>query len=572
MNARIVAAAFASIILASCGGGGGGSAVTPINQSPVAPQVVKFTFKIPTKSKQVVRKKMIGGKYVSPATLGLGLSYSSTASTYTNSQLSMPNIAVDLSTCATTAYTTCATNADGSETFTLQAPIPPGTYTFELVTWDCAPVGSPLTFSGNQLSTAIVPLVVTAGGAPQSPNFVLNGVPASVAVSAAPSQSHVSATTSGYVLTGNAPQQFFANALDADGLVITGAGAPTLNVTDSSGTLTSTVNGNMVSLRALKVNSSGASVIFQAVPAASGLPSPVASVSIITDPELWLSQSAGSVTGIWGYHLASPSYNQSATLDFIPSGSMNNSTLVVDQNGDPWITNNSVIQEFAAGVGSLSPTSVSTAITLPGSVSSTVQGTALDANGLLWVADSSYPSGNSSGEVLAYDLSNTTSPKYALTAGLTLSAPQSIAVAPAVAAIPAQLQGAIFVATPQGVDVLTVSGGTLADTYTSVLSGNESAIAIGPDGTVWTYDGSNLNAYSLTMPGSAPVLTPEAALAIVGMNQMATDPGGRAWVLQSSSGGVNAYALSGCPASCLISLSTSIFPGSAYARGVSITP
>ena len=128
MNARILAAAIASVILASCGGGGGGGVIAPSNPASSAPQIVKFTFKVPVKSKQVKRKMMLGGKYVSPATLGLGLSFSTTA--LTPSQITTPNFALDLSTCVSTAFTTCVLNPDGSQSFTLQAPVPAGNYTF----------------------------------------------------------------------------------------------------------------------------------------------------------------------------------------------------------------------------------------------------------------------------------------------------------------------------------------------------------------------------------------------------------------------------------------------------------
>lgn len=577
MKTRIVSTVLIAALLAGCGGGGGGSALPTKPQAPLqSATAVTFNLKIPTKAKQVIGHiHKLGRDYVSPATLGVGVNFATGATaTFTGAQIATPNLTFDLSTCGTN----CTANADGSKTYTLSAPIPAGTYTFEITTWDSTAAGG--TFSGNQLSQTIVAnQTVAAGSASTTINFTLNGIASAISLSPIPGQSHVEVGSTGIAIIGNAPVSFVGNATDADGYIITGSGAPTMCLLDSSGTFNIATNGNMFTVNALSSTPSNHSVtmLFEALPpAGSGFTTLSQNVSFSPTPELWVSQSAGTTTGMWGYPMNGTTYTPGNSLDFIPSGGLNNSTMVVDTHGNLWVTNNDALQGFSAAVGSTPPTLNATVITLPGGTNSTVQGTALDAAGLLWVADSSYPALQSSGEVLAYDPTNTTAPKYTLTAAAsgstTMSAPQSIAIAPAVSAIPSALQGTIFVASGTGLDVLTDTGGVLTDKYPSVLAAAESAVAIGPDGTVWTFDGSNINAYALTMPGSTPVLTLEASLAALGMNQMATDPSGRVWLLQSSNGGANSYALGGCPATCAITAGPTVYPGSAYARGIYVAP
>lgn len=553
MNARVIPVALVCVLLANCGGGGGaaGSSVVPVQAGGNAPQLVKFAFKVPVKAKQVVRKKMIGGKYVSPATVGLGISFSTTATTFTPAQLTTPSVAVDLSSCVSStvgvASITCATNADGSQTFTATMPLPPGTYAFEVVTWDSPPKGTPLGFVGNQLSNALTSVIVTSGAAVPSPNFVLNAIPASLVLTAAPGQNHVTSSGSALSITGNAPQQFFLNALDADGFIITGSGAPTISLTDATGSFAFAQNAsnpnvtNEWSINALQPalqNTNGVSISLNA--AAPGAATPVTSkTTIVPIPELWLTIGASNV--VQGYPMTvvtgaapSASLGNNGPFEQFTVGA-NAGPLAIDNAGNLWVAQGSAVQEYNAPTFSTVPSANSNFFNDPCNGAPT--SLALDANGYIVVTDPTC----SGGTVAAYNGASLSSgAMYQLNAKAqsSLGGAMSVSVAPNDSAVQAfGLQNQLFVGSNNGsqfsIDLLSSTTNAVSDTTPNALTpatlGPSNAVGVASDGNAWYYDGANLNVAPLLANGINKTPLGSTATTTTA-SQFAADPAGGMWV------------------------------------------
>lgn len=544
MNTRVIAASLLSVLLASCGGGSGAGGAVPAQPGGATTQLVKFSFKVPAKTAQVIRKKLIGGKYVSPATLGVGISYSTTATTFTATQLTTPTIALDLSSCTGTAVSSCTTNpTDGSRLYTLLIPLPPASYAFEVVTWDCKPSGSPLTFGGNQLSNALTSVTVTAGGAPPAPNFVLNAVPASLVLTPVPGQTHVSGNAAPYSITGNAAQQFFVNALDPDGFIITGLGAPTVSLSDATGSFTfaqNTSNPNVTNewsieaLRPALQNTNGVNVSLNAT--APGATTPVTSnVTIVPIPELWITESGTNVVS--GYPMkvttgASPTVSVTAAPTDSFTAGANAGPLVADNAGNIWVAQGTNIQEFNAPVFSGPPTVNSNYFRDP--CLGTPTGLALDANGYIVVVD---PTCNG-GDVSATNPAALGKPAYEInsTTQTSLAGATSVSFAPSsVPAALAPLPNSLVVGATTGkpsIDILTTTTSSVTDAIPgeSTPSGSMIAVGIGTDGNLWYADGTNVNV-AMPQAGAAP---PPALLGSTALTttsaQFAADSIGEMWV------------------------------------------
>ena len=196
-----------------------------------------FTLKIPGSSTMTKLRRRY---YQSQATQGVAIDWAS-------SNPSAPDYSAPITaTCpspAPSAYPPGVTNcvgptqsADGGTDYTFQLSIPAGTYpNFTVTTFDQAPAsGETFTASANMLAQGqlAAPVVITGGTSNTIPNLTFYGIPASVSFVPGPAQSHVTTYGGNIAVIGNAPQTFFAQAVDADGFVIdsTDSGAPTVTV------------------------------------------------------------------------------------------------------------------------------------------------------------------------------------------------------------------------------------------------------------------------------------------------------------------------------------------------------
>lgn len=172
-------------------------------------------------------------QYVSPATASIAIALDGGSVTAQNVGSADPG---------------CA-SANGGITCTIAVAAKAGQHSLVVETLDRPNSGTSATFSGlngNVLSSATLPLTVSATSATTVYSTSLNGVPASVLIAPAPGQSNVAGTQStGFTFTtASGSAEFVVVALDADGNPIVGPGAPALAPlgTPSGMTLTPVAN------------------------------------------------------------------------------------------------------------------------------------------------------------------------------------------------------------------------------------------------------------------------------------------------------------------------------------------
>jgi hypothetical protein len=530
MNRRIVAIALVSI-LAACGGGGGGSSTLPAKTQSRGSLTV--TLKVPAKSAQLRAhaKKSLQPLYESPSTMGFGVNLALAPSTPTNPQT--PTFAFDLSTCTVSATVSCVQNSDGSRTYTVTTgTIPVGSYNVQIATWDAAPVSG--SFAGaNELSDG----AATASISSTNTNLMgitLNGVPATVQAVPLAGQTHVIADNSGvgYDTIGNVQTQWVVTALDVDGNIIAGSGAPLIsfNVPNNAFVVGATATSNVFSLTAALAESTQVSVGIGATGLGpSGVVSSPGSVAILPMQELWMTASAtslGSTDGIFGFQMmpnptpagssqaigpvyGPPSQNGGYVPDFATdvytASGDSYGPIAQDDSGVLWVydsTTNAIVSFTASN---------SSNALIPGSVSISTPGLdisalATDSNGFLYAIDES----NNQLDVWKV-VGATPSSTPTFTVNLTPLSPaaEGLAIVPNNAAYPASTRGVVVVADNNGFDFYTnASGGTPAFIINSPIGFNGYSAAFAPDGaTMWGLTSTSsprVDVYTVT-PG--PTLT-----------------------------------------------------------------
>lgn len=541
MNARIVAALLSTAFIAGCAGGLPGGAHGPSNTNPLPPappkaQRVTFRLKVPPARLRVRGRKRWSKRhhrYVSPATLAVGISYAGANATFSWTQLQTPNIALDLADCAPANGCTQTTVSGGTQ-YTLTAPVPQGTYAFAVATWAAVPTGGSFASTSDLLSEAYVPSQTIAAGSSPTLSLSLDGIPAAVSFVPAAGQSHVApdsngGTNPGYAVIGNAPVNFYAYATDAAGYVITGDGAPTIQVAAYAGSTATNparfivatpppTSPNRWSLTATDTPVSG-SPTYDTIAVTASPPTPIGGQSVAPAtsttylyliPELWISADTGaSSAGMLGYALNGPSFAAASNpLDSTSLSYDYNGAVAADSAGNLWTEmtpggeGNATLLQLTAASGSTPPVlpSVPNEIAPPqtGTYPPTIDAVTVDANSVLWFVDpcnnllDGYPLAGLSGTV--------TNPTYSSSGGETaLLNPQGVAVAPNTPAVNSALRGSILVADTNGISVFTYtngSGSSLTDKYPAVdntfpnLSG-ASAVAVDDEGNVWAYSPSN---------------------------------------------------------------------------------
>jgi hypothetical protein len=500
-----VAALAAIVGLAACGGAGGntstGSSVLPNTPHATQEGAITITLKVPAAAKQL--RPHIKGKLLpmneSPATQGVGISLALAPATPPPVQT--PNYAFDLSNCASN----CVTNPDGSRTYTLTTgQVSVGTYTILIATWDQPPVSNHFN-AGNELSDAQTSQAISTTNS--AINVTLNGIPSSVNVSPVAGQTHVVLdAASVWNIIGNIGTQWNAVALDADGFIITGSGAPLFTFTDGTGsfTFTPTATQGTYTITAQQAQPSSVPVSVTATGLGpSGVVSAPSTLPMLPVQELWTAAGGGSsFSGIYGYPLypsnnylpqtAACCFNSTSVDSYINSAS----TLLdvaEDSSGALWAFDTTALklEQFAisSSGGPLTPTGV--ALTGAGTIS---YGLAGDANGFLYSVDAS--------NLYVFKVVGTTP---ALKYTVPLSAPpQAVAVVPSTPVIPAALRGAIVIGDTNGLDFYS-NASTGAPTHLGMAGteyGGVVGVGIAPDdGTLWAEEqteGYELSIYSLT--------------------------------------------------------------------------
>jgi serine/threonine-protein kinase len=177
---------------------------------------VRFVIKLPRKKRH--RKTRLG-KFLSPATQSVTI-----AITGGVTQLLTANLTPTSAGCASTLATTICT---------LSLGLPPGTYSAAVSTFDGLGGNGTLLSAGQALNFNIV------AGTANDIAIMLDGIPHSLILS--PVNSGATSTgPSSFKIIGVMPVRMLAEALDADGNIIAGAGSPTFAVTQNSGAFTIT--------------------------------------------------------------------------------------------------------------------------------------------------------------------------------------------------------------------------------------------------------------------------------------------------------------------------------------------
>ncbi|HUA08208.1 MAG TPA: hypothetical protein VMA98_02970 [Candidatus Acidoferrales bacterium] len=524
--------AFAAIALlamvVACGGGGkSGSPLPTVPNQPSSKKAGTATFKVKLPGKATMAK--LHRNYQSPATQGISIDWSS-ANPYE------PDFAAPVSiTCPSplpSGVTACSTDPDGGTDYTFQIPIPAGTYTLTVSSFDQAPGGSPLSFAANAnmlVQGQVGGVAIVAGATNTIPNITFYGIPVSVSFVPAPGQSHVvqyggatvaSSSAPQLAIIGNAPQSFYAYPLDADGYIISNNDGSSTEPTVSVGEISAD------DCKVSTYNSSGAGCVSVAQPAPSASPylftvtataaygpallqasatlpngaapngtnSATTLYGILPVQEVWTSQAGG----LYGYPLypspgptPSPPTQLNNPIDAAnPSCGCAMQFIATDSQGNVWgLAEGSGLYEFKQQAGSpnisQSPSPVISASSLPSDPSAMT----IDSNGYIYITDLA------TSEIFIYNSSGTEQTVISFGGGS--ADPESVAIAPSNA--PNGLSGTIWVggyndSVQPVIQVYSAySGGPTAPSLIATVStaGTPSALAFDPSGFLWMYDSSD---------------------------------------------------------------------------------
>jgi len=450
---------------------GAASVLTPSGQGQRQPDHAKIAahlvFKVPHK-KAAARNS----RYISPATQSVTINIVGTGQTATPSGFP--------TTVSLTPTSSGCTSTLASTNCTLTLELAPGTYDATIVAYDGA------SGSGNALSAAqSVPFTLTAGTA-NTIAITLGGIPARLAVAPA-SAGYLRGGTGGLTLYGPAPQKLVVEALDADGNVIAGPGAPTLSVAPTTATtalavaspapaaaanvftLTAPTTGSpaVVTPGSYPLTVTATAVDQGANPATLPLTTSLAVPLRLAHSVLYVStQSSDAVEEFYDGNTGSPNVT-------ITSGLHNPEGVAVDANGTLYVANYAnygTVTEYPAG-STLPSATITSDLTQPTDV-------AVDANGTLYVANfgdgvEEYPAGSTSPNV-----------------GLSANSPDGVAV---------DANGTLYVANTLGGAQSIMeypAGSTLASLTITSGIGSPQSVAVDANGTLYVANGFNVTEYS----------------------------------------------------------------------------
>lgn len=275
---RRVIATLAAAVIAGCSGTG-----APLNSAQVLPQTVpdanstgratlNVTLRIPRHRRNGAR----GPRYISPSTKSIVV-------------FAKPGKGSEVKAFANTTPTSPdCTGTLLALTCTVSMKLTPATYTLAIATYDAtqtsasAPAGHLL--SANTLSAKV------RAGKKNAIRATLDGIPATVTVTAAANQSNVEGNDgSGLMTLGGSSSTILVAAYDVDGNVIVGGGAPALSIVVSSAT--GGINAKPVATNpnAFTLSSTGigsASLVAKATPAGGTAVSVNVAVTAVTTTAL----------------------------------------------------------------------------------------------------------------------------------------------------------------------------------------------------------------------------------------------------------------------------------------------
>ncbi len=416
LRRELAASGLALALLAGCGGGGAGAGMP----SHALPSVggsgtLSITIHVPAPAQQV---QLRSPKYVSPDTQYIGINYLPVPNSgFSPTQLLTPSVPAF----SVSSSGVCTSNAStGQKTCAVNVSLIPGTYSVAITTWDGAPNASNNTFTSTQeLSQTILPVVQVVAGAGAALGNIsasLDGIPANVAVTPLPGQSHVAQVGQAYEIVGMSPINFLVEPVDAAGNIIVGQGAPTIALPTAShpdvallqpfpSTIPSEITAQVVGWSPTVL-----SIPITVTPANGVTASPNASINIETIQELWTGMSdAGSpIGGIAGYALlpessgagfAPPStgsgsaFNSTPIDEYIgvpPTGLYADDDVAVDPHGNLWAVDSYsslvVIEEFGVPTNS-GPLAIAQTLAPPSTAFSSATTIAFDAQSNLWAFD-----------------------------------------------------------------------------------------------------------------------------------------------------------------------------------------
>ena len=285
--------ALTGMFLVQCGGGG--TTPPPSNNQPILSSAgARIVLTIPPSRLQVHLRRPL---YTSPSTLGIGVNVGLHPTTFSAAQTQTPQSAIDLSPTSTA----CTPGAGGSRVCTFSIAAPPGSDDIAVTTWDASPVGG--SFVGaNALSSQLLAAQTITSGSSTTISLSLNGLVSTITMVALPSQIHVQPSGSGYSQVGNALISYDVNALDADGNIITGQGAPTVTVSSPDRAIAlANAGGSLWNARVVGYPPQPLALT-ATPPVGSGIAPTVLSFPITAIPELWVTlfngvASDGSIQG-----------------------------------------------------------------------------------------------------------------------------------------------------------------------------------------------------------------------------------------------------------------------------------
>lgn len=513
MMRRIIGLIVTSALLSACGGGGGSS--IPSAPSHINPQSgsMILALKVPAKTSQARAHAARSATplFQSPAVLGVGMSFAQAPAS--PPPVNTPQAAFDLSTCSTTGTTTCTQNADGSRTYTVSSPLVAlGTYTVVISTWDTAPVGNAFT-TGNELSEGTASATVT--GTNSAINVTLNGIPKSIVMTPIGGQTHVldrtrpemappssspspSPSPSPAAPIGTTPTQWSIAALDADGYIIAGDGAPIITFNDPTNSISLSQSSPQTNVYTMKVTQAQPSPIplsITATYAAQAGPATATTTAYVQPvQELWTTITG---VGVSGYALDPNNGYLPASIGCCPGpfaavdGIATTDSLgaiAQDSNGNIWVADQTLnkIVEYTVGAGSvgMSPTGA----TIDTSAF-TLMGLAADANGFLYGIDPK------SASLYVWNVSGTPTLAYTVPLHGSPGNAQGVSVIPSGTGVASGLAGTIMVADANGIDFYT-NAKNGAPTYINnapdvYLAGGTYSASVATDtGLLWTMEGS----------------------------------------------------------------------------------
>jgi hypothetical protein len=308
----LAAACFAIALLSACSGGGGAPAT---GGGPGGGGASDIAVAVKIDAAGASSSARMHANYLSPAMQSLTVAV---------------NGRTPVAQTLTPSSSGCTVPTGGTLTCTVTVEAPPGSDTFAFVTYD-GTAGSGHALSKNTATLAVSNTANTL-------DVTLSGVPQSILIAPLPGQTSVSGNQGqGFTVAGTSPVSFIVAALDASANVIVGPGSPTLTVASGSPALTVT-------------SSSTSPNEFVLTPVTIGA---TASVSLTATG----TGGAGTVTGSAAFTIALP-------LVAPPSGVPGKFFVYNEAGSGP----NATIDVFAKGAsGSAVPTQLTGSNTLLGS-------------------------------------------------------------------------------------------------------------------------------------------------------------------------------------------------------------